>query len=361
MQKREIVGIQYLRGIASVAVVFDHAAGMTAFPKYFGTMIAGGALLAGKYGVDIFFVISGFIITIVALKGKELVSVQTPKIFFLKRFVRIVPLMWVAVLSYFLLRNAFTTETKGLAPYLRAFFLIPYGDVDPDSIWTLRHEAIFYSVFALSFLTLPKMRWLLGAWFISPVALFLGQWIGCFTIAADSPFDILFSRYNLEFAAGFLVGTRHLRRTDGAEIAPVVHPFIVLSGLAIVVMGLGLAAKGMISPLLEAALMAVSGGLLIALAAKLRCPSDRLASFGLMLGSASFSIYLFHLHVESALLTILARVVPSLNPVAVVIVVSVAAILAGIVAHYLLEKKLVRFCQELLMPARTRRAATSTC
>lgn len=67
-QKREIEGIQYLRGIAACAVVIDHAAGMTALPKYFGDAVWGGFLQRGYIGVDLFFMISGFIICIVSLE-----------------------------------------------------------------------------------------------------------------------------------------------------------------------------------------------------------------------------------------------------------------------------------------------------
>ena len=63
---RTLDGIQYLRGFAALAVVLDHATGMASSAEYFGGSPS-SFLSAGWIGVPVFFVISGFIITIVSL------------------------------------------------------------------------------------------------------------------------------------------------------------------------------------------------------------------------------------------------------------------------------------------------------
>src|SRR4051812_24121667 len=93
----DVVGVQYLRGIAALAVVIDHAAGMTASQKYFGRDVLEGALSYGAIGVDIFFMISGFIITIISLGKENLEPTVSMRDFFVRRFIRIVPLMWTAI------------------------------------------------------------------------------------------------------------------------------------------------------------------------------------------------------------------------------------------------------------------------
>ena len=79
-----ILVIQYLRGVAAVMVVIYHTTMMTAvapmFPFHFG-----------KSGVDLFFVISGFVMwTTTADRQRD------PRSFWRARISRIVPLYWLA-------------------------------------------------------------------------------------------------------------------------------------------------------------------------------------------------------------------------------------------------------------------------
>ncbi len=68
-QRSEIVAIQYLRRFCAAAVFVDHSAAMASFSKYFGTEFFDGALGHGRIDVDIFFFISGLIITVVGLRS----------------------------------------------------------------------------------------------------------------------------------------------------------------------------------------------------------------------------------------------------------------------------------------------------
>ena len=82
-----IVSVQYLRAAAALMVVFFHAEGMAA--EYFNV----GWPSFGAAGVDIFFVISGFIMWITTAPERA-----TPSSFVVNRVVRIVPLYWLATL-----------------------------------------------------------------------------------------------------------------------------------------------------------------------------------------------------------------------------------------------------------------------
>src|SRR4051794_24427519 len=80
----QIVSIQYLRAAAALMVVYNHVFSNHLVSQYdlFKTL--------GEWGVDIFFVISGFIMWSSTRKTR-----QSPAAFAAKRFYRISPLYWV--------------------------------------------------------------------------------------------------------------------------------------------------------------------------------------------------------------------------------------------------------------------------
>jgi peptidoglycan/LPS O-acetylase OafA/YrhL len=74
--QRPLASISYLRAVAAVAVVTAHATHS----------------LLGQAGVDVFFVISGFIMWTIT-------STETaPRVFLLRRIIRIVPMYWLATI-----------------------------------------------------------------------------------------------------------------------------------------------------------------------------------------------------------------------------------------------------------------------
>lgn len=348
-QRSEIVAIQYLRGFCAVAVVIDHSTAMASFPKYFGVEFFHGALGHGRLGVDIFFVISGFIITVVALKSDSW-QPSLPRIsYFTKRFARIVPLMWIAILSYLVLRMVATDTPITPLTYARAALLWPYGQVEPNNIWTLRHEFIFYVLFALTWLGRTRaLRWLLLLWFASPIAYALATGIFWQTIPNKTLLPIVFNSVNLEFGAGMLVGLAWLRRPPRRMVRLPVHPAIAFALLTLAVM-IASALNGLTWMSVPATLFtAVLAAGLVGFATMVECPRDHLSKFGRLLGNASYAIYLFHPHMVSGLLAIASRLLHKQHPELAVIVIIVLATAAGIAIHLWIEKPLVRAVQRRL-------------
>lgn len=197
-----IANIQGLRFVAAFGVCILH-----------GGILNGelpGFLLGGA-GVDLFFVISGFIMVVSSqeLFGRK----DSPRRFFLRRLTRVVPLYWLATLTYIGLRIWFhelslTPPTPDVFPRLIAglFFLpittkefypfLPVG-------WTLNFEMMFYAIFALA------------ARFRQPVALMLVAATICIFSAIGLLFDeppkngfaaFVFNGTALEFIYGIGLG-----------------------------------------------------------------------------------------------------------------------------------------------------------
>ena len=162
--------IQLLRGIAALLVVFYHACGLqllTIGPENAGNAVLGGVFTSGFAGVDLFFVISGFIMVWVTRRAERTVA-RTGE-FLVARVTRIYPLWWAAAAlaaAYYIFLHvpeaddpawrAAVQSGAGGEFLLKSFLLIPQPDLPVLSLgWTLMHEMYFYAVFAC-LLLLPR-------------------------------------------------------------------------------------------------------------------------------------------------------------------------------------------------------------
>lgn len=145
--KANLSGIQMLRALAALAVVLHHtleqsngAAGRFS-PDWLTT--------AGAAGVDIFFVISGFIMLHVSFRpGKPAPSAGE---FLARRATRIYPFYWLCCLGMLSLSalGFFATHDYGAGQIATSLVLAP-GHKIIGVAWTLAYEVYFYLVFAAS-------------------------------------------------------------------------------------------------------------------------------------------------------------------------------------------------------------------
>lgn len=137
-----LVSIQALRAIAALLVFWGHAInavhlkGEADFPH-----------LYGPFGVDIFFVISGFVM--VYSSERLFGQPGAPITFFVRRLARIVPLYWAAttILVWFVVPYASTKAVLG------SLFFGPHIPSEAPLLlvgWTLIFEMFFYVVFAIA-------------------------------------------------------------------------------------------------------------------------------------------------------------------------------------------------------------------
>ena len=144
------IGIQILRGIAATLVVFHHsleeslAISTTVAPEWL--------IRFGACGVDIFFVISGFIIYSVTY-GRAAQIPERPSPFLLKRLTRIFPLYWIFLLATLALWSTgyFYRSLRIDAPILgSSIFLLPSKAPIVGVAWTLVYEMYFYYLFFIT-------------------------------------------------------------------------------------------------------------------------------------------------------------------------------------------------------------------
>jgi exopolysaccharide production protein ExoZ len=152
--------LQALRAIAAWLVVADHAL-LDVTHGDPGNPATAVAWAMGGIGVYVFFVISGFIMVQISWDdfGRSGASVS----FLQRRIIRIVPLYWLATLAAFAFHKVSATHGAhaGWSELLRSLLFIPYRD-DVDGWtpvlaqgWTLNYEMFFYLIFAAA-IALPR-------------------------------------------------------------------------------------------------------------------------------------------------------------------------------------------------------------
>jgi exopolysaccharide production protein ExoZ len=151
-----------LRGAAALLVAIAHLHAVEA--KFGGAPLLGTWSLAGFAGVDLFFVISGFVMVWVT-RGAQGKPGTLPGFWF-SRAARIYPLWWLVLSAIFLvwlIRPQWVYASHHTNPdILASFLLLPASELPLHAVgWTLIHELWFYFVFGL-ILLLPKAAFRIG-------------------------------------------------------------------------------------------------------------------------------------------------------------------------------------------------------
>ncbi len=142
-----------LRGIAALMVMFTHLGGVLVMDQSWLAQVLYWPQKFGEFGVDLFFVLSGFLITGILVGKREAPSYFLP--FYWHRALRIFPLYFLllAIVMIALPALGLLTLNDPIWPYflfvsnLRIFF--PVGATDYISVtWTLAMEEQFYFVWS---------------------------------------------------------------------------------------------------------------------------------------------------------------------------------------------------------------------
>ena len=210
--------IQVLRGVAAYLVLFYHIRSMEvaqAKALQSGDLpLFDGVFRNGYAGVDLFFVISGFIMVYVTFHQPP--SLTSLKDFVIARVSRIYPVWWLfatLIAIYFFVAHGAPWDAGALAEkgnsgfnhLVRSYLLLPQANfpvLGPG--WTLVHEMYFYVAFAV-ILMLPRAL-MLPSLILWGAAVLIGALNGLSAIFAEDFIDLFFYPMTLEFIAGAFVG-----------------------------------------------------------------------------------------------------------------------------------------------------------
>lgn len=282
----DTTSIQYLRAIAAISVVFFHVS------EAYGLEFKIGAA-----GVDIFFVLSGFIMW---------VTTETrpvgPQEFMLRRLIRIVPLYWIATAATFVVAmlkpQFFFNADLSIWNLIGSLFFLPVMKDEAlrpvvEQGWTLSYEMFFYLIFAISLL-LPELRrfWFLMAALVTVV---VAHYLLPFNYVRIFTEPII-----LEFAAGIVIGRLW---KQGFRLSFRVAVGLMIAGFVL------LLARDLMAHFDRVVRWGVPAVLLVlgAVFAERERGAPKLA-FLQFLGDASYSIYIWHVLTGVMVTALLLRV-----------------------------------------------------
>lgn len=317
-----LVTIQYLRALAAIAVVIAHVGKQLHVPFNIG----GG-------GVDLFFVISGFIM--VAILRDD----TTPAGFMADRIRRIVPLYWMATTVMVLGTVAGLFPRLSIDPWhvVASYLFIPAqlggeGPIWPilAAGWTLNYEMLFYALVAL---LLPLRRPVLIATALTLIfgtAIVLGEWFDPTHPALAAYTDSV----TLEFVFGAWIAVWW--RTGKGWSPSIGLPAILLAILlATMAVTLQLSMWRSIALGVPAALLVIG---VLSLERQGQMQPEPITAF---LGDASYSIYLWH----SLGISVVAMVGRMLGlPLALTFAIAIiAGIVGGVLSYLIVERPLMKW------------------
>jgi len=329
-------GLQWSRGVAALLVVLGHAYShpLSETPSF--------ARLLGEVGVSLFFVISGFIMVLTTGTGPFDIG-----LFVRRRLIRIVPTYYLATILTAAIAISVpevmkTTRFDGGHFFMSLLFIPSYepgtGNLLPiyKLGWTLNYEMFFYAVFAaLGWATVGlRAIVILGGFAALSIA---GQ-----LVAFESAPAVFYTRFDVvAFAAGVAIGWLKLRQNWSlpmpATVVGVLLGIVCFVFVSVVYHEMRLSLTGFI-------LVITGSSLIVAvLAADTVRGSGPVSRLLVLLGDASYTLYLFHIFVVSAVWWVSQRVMGDLTATPVlygmaVFVAVIGSILLSVALHVLVER-----------------------
>lgn len=353
--------LQICRGIAACLVVLYH---FSESSKYFlGHRPLESFFMFGHAGVSFFFVLSGFIIYYI--HQKDIGNVKAIPTYLIKRLIRIYPFYWPVLIAVTVGYLMFGTHPGGFDVasinfdyFVRSLLLISYAKHPIVVIaWTLVHEIFFYFIF--SFLLLSKrigaLIFLIWGFFIVFSNFFHVNYVSSFIA-------FLASYYNLEFLMGCLSAWIFYKYPNKIKIPF----FIFMMGVFLFLMNginevyhnqLLFFHLGRMSDAFKDLTFGFASFLIILGVVKLeQTRSLHFPTLFLLIGNASYSIYLIHNYVLGILFRGFSKIVlkfpSSLHMLvidAMLMLGFLVSVLVGVLYYHFYEKSVLKYLRRKLL------------
>jgi len=339
-----ILTIEALRFIAALLVVFHHCRLQATF---FDGSFNFGQYIQGHTGVDIFFVISGFIMVWVTRKRD-----RHPIPFIAGRFLRVWPLyaIFTALAGYLaFFWPAWYAGPADLEYILRSMFFRPtqrpepFGGLWPILVpgWTLNLEVVFYLIFggALFFWRTALIA------SVGLIIVYAISWANASTYTWAAAYSF-FGGVILEFIIGMAIAWRFIA---GDRLPGWVACLLIVVGFVLLFFFVGKTGSSLIDSGVPAAMIVLG-----AINLRLDRLNDDQRKAILLLGALSYPMYLSHNFIIQALTRLLRKLgfeQGSIHGLLFLAAVAVLVFLASWLVHAAIEKPIGRHVAKPLVKA----------
>jgi exopolysaccharide production protein ExoZ len=321
-----LVYIQVLRFLAAFAVVAFHAWGVAPEGYKVADSAAAFVLSHGGRGVDLFFVISGFIIYYATHRASD----DAAK-FLRRRVERIVPLYFFVTFAVTLLGVTLpemfgTLDWFTVRHVLKSLAFISFTDGGMPVVyvgWSLEYEMYFYLTAAL-LMALTQNVWRNIVVLFSALAI-LGQGPG--VAAAMGPYAFFIDPLILEFVLGVVVGIVFVK-------GRIEWPALAAAACAIIAVLAADPASRVITSGLPSACLVVAAAFASRKRSAPSWPERALAR----LGDASYSIYLVQVNTVSLATMAIVALIPGIAPLLLVLATSCIVTALGLLLNIFVER-----------------------
>ncbi len=162
--------LEALRGVAILLVFFSHTHGVVFGNSPHHPSLLMSFIVSGNTGVTLFFVLSGFLLSLPwlgYLRGSRAVAPNIPN-FYRARALRIIPLYWAAVLVGVVFTGNIVSGAKAAGFIFVGFEMFPFSVI----WWTLATEMQFYVLLPLCF-----WAWVQGGFIRTLLLIFFAAWL----------------------------------------------------------------------------------------------------------------------------------------------------------------------------------------
>lgn len=350
-RRTSLKSVEALRAVAAGAVVVHHTLFMLVNNAGYSFVV----WESGAAGVDLFFCISGFVMTYA--HAGDFQALHASRTFLLRRLIRIAPLYWLVTT----LVAAGLWFVPQLFPNLRfdwlnvilsyGFLLSRTSNGDITTVvsvgWTLCFEAYFYVIFAI-LLNWPRRYFLLVAALIFAT----GILVGLSGLPIPPPATVAVRPLLIEFLFGVVIGLVFLKD----KALPLPLSILLVIGSAVV---LGISAPP--DDWRRLALWGLPCAMILAAGLSWERSGMRVPKWLIALGASSYSLYLVH----NLVISLVGKVwkffhLSYVPPVVPGVVAFVAALAVAHVIYIWLEKPLIDWLRQRFLRRPKSAAAVST-
>jgi peptidoglycan/LPS O-acetylase OafA/YrhL len=350
-------GVDILRGLAIFFVLMNHVnmrlfLAKIPYTQGLPSQLVSSLVWNGQYGVQMFFAVSGFLITSTSIRRWGLLSRVSVRDFYALRFARIAPLLLLLLLVLCTLHAAglkdfvVSDKTGGLGRALIAALTFHVNVLEAhrgylpgswDILWSLSVEEMFYLFFPPVSRLLGRGKWLVVFFLILVV-------LGPFGRTALGDGNEVWREYSYlggmdAIALGCLTAIASSRTAIPRGVIRVLGGLGTALVLFILCFSHQAKAWGLERAGLDMTILAIGSCMLIAAAAQTRWESPRVILPLVTLGRRSYEVYLTHMFVVFALFGLFKSAGLSLGavPALFIGVILISGLLGELVARFYSE------------------------